>query len=174
MRPGRTFEYFNPPFVEMFGYDADDLPDKSTWFEKAYPDQRYRDHVMNAWSEYSVNVGDKGSLRSRRFIVCCKDGTEKHIHFRGSILGNGKHLMTYEDVTELVKAEEALRESEYRFKTVIESARDAIFMKDKDFQYTLINPAMAQWFNETVAGLTGKWDENFFDDRRSASSAKRI
>ena len=38
MAPDLTFEYLNPKFSEIFGYTIKDLPDKRTWFQKAYPD----------------------------------------------------------------------------------------------------------------------------------------
>jgi PAS domain S-box-containing protein len=42
MRPDLSFEYFNPRFIEIFGYTLKDVPDKMTWFEKAYPDPMAR------------------------------------------------------------------------------------------------------------------------------------
>ncbi|MBN2124697.1 MAG: PAS domain S-box protein [Deltaproteobacteria bacterium] len=34
MNRDETFEYFNIKFTEMFGYEAEDLPDKKTWFAR--------------------------------------------------------------------------------------------------------------------------------------------
>jgi len=46
MKSDMTFEYFNPKFKEIFGYTIEDLPDKQAWFEKAYPDEKYRQQVF--------------------------------------------------------------------------------------------------------------------------------
>ena len=127
MRSDRTFEYFNPSFNKIFGYKPGDLPDKQTWFEKAYPDPVYREKVMKAWVLDYVEMHEKGALRNRTFRVCCSDGVEKHIQFRGSILENGKHLLTYEDVTELVRAGDALRESEKKYREFVEFLPQSVF-----------------------------------------------
>jgi len=42
MQRDRTFQYLNPKFTEIFGYTREDVPDKDTWFSKAYPDETYR------------------------------------------------------------------------------------------------------------------------------------
>ena len=41
----------NSRFVEMFGYDYQDIPDGRTWRLKAFPDEDYRQEVLNAWIE---------------------------------------------------------------------------------------------------------------------------
>ena len=43
------FEYINPKFRELFGYDLSDVPDGRTWFRKAYPDPAYRNRVISDW-----------------------------------------------------------------------------------------------------------------------------
>lgn len=37
--------YVNPAFTALFGYGAEELQDRATWFEKAFPDQIGRAHV---------------------------------------------------------------------------------------------------------------------------------
>ena len=45
MNPDLTFAFINRTFTEIFGYTIEDVPDKPTWFEKAYPEQTYRETV---------------------------------------------------------------------------------------------------------------------------------
>lgn len=139
MKPDGTFEYFNPSFITIFGYELGDLPDKQTWFEKAYPDPVYRKKVVKTWTLDYVQACEKGALRNRTFRVCCKDGVEKYIHLRGCILENDKHLLTYEDVTELVRAEEALRESEKKYREFVEFLPQSVFEFDCNKVFTFAN-----------------------------------
>jgi two-component system cell cycle sensor histidine kinase/response regulator CckA len=100
-----TFQYINPKFRELFGYDLDDIPDGKTWFRKAYPDPTYRHQVISTWIDdlEGFNSGGKGP---RTFTVTCKDGTEKIINFIPVQLETGGSLVACEDITELRRAEE--------------------------------------------------------------------
>jgi PAS domain S-box-containing protein len=60
--------------------------------------------------------------------------------------------------------EEALRESEERFRAIIETARDSIFIKNRDLKYTLVNPGMERLFGMQASQLLGKTDEELFGD----------
>jgi PAS domain-containing protein len=68
------------------------------------------------------------------------------------------------DITDRRKSEEALRESEERFRTIIETARDSIFIKNRDLKYTLVNPGMERLFGMQASQLLGKTDEELFGD----------
>ncbi len=46
-----TFEYVNPKFTEIFGYDLSDVPNGTEWFRKAYPEHAYRHKTIAAWKE---------------------------------------------------------------------------------------------------------------------------
>jgi PAS domain S-box-containing protein len=109
MKPDISFEYFNPKFTEIFGYALEDIPDKQTWFEKAYPDVDYRNNVVHAWKEDTVQGIKVEETEPRIFMVRCKDGQDKIIQFRNTTLKDGKQLLTYEDITIKAKAEKALR-----------------------------------------------------------------
>ena len=41
------YEYLNPKFIALFGYTQTDIPDKETWFMKAYPHEDYREKVRS-------------------------------------------------------------------------------------------------------------------------------
>lgn len=105
------FKYINPKFKELFGYDLTDVPDGKTWFRKAYPDPNYRHQVISTWlADYTVSK--PGEKVPRDFTVRCKDGTEKIVNFISVSLQSGETLMTCEDITELKRAEETLRQTE--------------------------------------------------------------
>jgi len=63
------------------------------------------------------------------------------------------------DVTKLVRAEEALYESYRRFRTIVDSAGDWIFIKDVAGIYTLVNPAMTECLGVPADALLGKTDD---------------
>ena len=114
MQPDRRFEYFNPKFTTIFGYTLDDLPDKDTWFEKAYPDPKFRDHVRTVWKKDSIHEANPREVAIRIFKVRCKDGQDKIIRFRNVALAGGRQLLSYEDITSQAKAEKMLKRSEKR------------------------------------------------------------
>jgi len=104
------FEYINPKFKELFGYDLDEVPNSREWFRKAFPDPKSRREVISTWIDYlrSTRPGEKVP---RTLPTTCKDGTEKVIHFIPVRLATGEYIVTLEDVTERIRAHEALVKS---------------------------------------------------------------
>jgi len=112
MRPDLTFEYFNPRFTEIFDYTLSDIHNKNTWFKKAYPDPAYRQKLISIWTEdFIENIQVKKNY-DRIFTVRCKNGKDKLISFRSLIMPDGKHLVTYEDVTERKKLGDQLMQAQ--------------------------------------------------------------
>jgi PAS domain S-box-containing protein len=62
------------------------------------------------------------------------------------------------DITERKNAEQALKESEARFRAIFATAQDSIFIKDRSFRYTLVNPALERLFGRPAAEIIGKTD----------------
>lgn len=73
-------------------------------------------------------------------------------------------FITYRELTEHKRAEEAMQESEKRFRAIFDTAQDSIFIKDCSLRYLLVNPAMEQLFNLPAAELIGKRDEELFGE----------
>ncbi len=105
------FTYINNKFTDLLGYDLSDTPDGRAWFRKAYPDAEYRRTVISIWKK---DLGDAkpGERVPRVFTVVCKDGTQRTLQFIVSVLISGDYLMACEDITELRRLENQLRQAQ--------------------------------------------------------------
>ncbi len=170
MNPDMSFEYFNPKFTEIFGYTLNDLPDKATWFEKAYPDPEYQEMVRDIWNKDTLAELSIGEIKPRIFTVRCKDGRDKSVHFRAVVAKDHRQLMTYEDITARLRAEEALRQSEERYRklyeeatrreelyrSLLQSSADAVVIYDLEGAVQYVSPAFSRLFGWTLDELAGK------------------
>ena len=148
-----TFKYINPKFRELFGYDLTDVPTGKTWFRKAYPDPTYRHQVISDWVN-DLESSKPGEKRSRVFTATCKDGTEKIVNFISVQLEKGEHLMACEDITERKRAEENLKESEEKYRLLVEESIQGIVIA-QGFPPRLVfaNPAMTMILGYTYEEL---------------------
>lgn len=113
----RNIEYFNPKFQGLFGYAREDIPDVHSWFKNAYPDEEYRQQIIDLWKEMEDGNSPVGEFKPHTFTVCCKNGETKIINFRHVVLKDKKHMVTYEDITAQAEAEEALKRREQELET---------------------------------------------------------
>ncbi len=67
------------------------------------------------------------------------------------------------EIHERRQAEAALRESEEKLRSIIESSTDAILLKDLDGRYLVINAAGASFLGRPIAEIIGKRDDELFD-----------
>jgi PAS domain S-box-containing protein len=104
------FQYINPKFRELFGYNLDEVPNSLEWFRKAFPDPKSRKEVIATWIDY-LRSTRPGENVPRTLPATCKDGTEKIIHFIPVRLVTGEYIVTLEDITERIQAHEALVKS---------------------------------------------------------------
>jgi PAS domain S-box-containing protein len=105
-----AFTYTNPKFTDLFGYDRNDVPSGADWFRRAFPDPAQRSKAMLLWIE-DVRNTRPGERMPRTFVVTCKDGSEKTINFIPVRLASGEHIITFEDISERIRAQESLMRS---------------------------------------------------------------
>lgn len=129
-----TYLYINPKFKEMFGYDLADIPDRDTWFKKAYPDEDYRNKAISFWKE-EIETFKVGESTSKRFIITCKDGSKKIVDIIPVILASGLFLMAFVDITEKEKME-------VNYRSIFENASEGIAQTTLDGKFIVANPAL--------------------------------
>jgi len=164
------FVDINPAFVRMFGYSSKqevlDIQDikRELYFS---PDER-GSHILDT-GQQEVEV-----YRMRR-----KDGSEIWVEDHGRYVHDAKgevafHEGVLRDVTERVHAEEALRESEARYRDLVEFSPIAIAVHDgKKLLY--INPAGAEVMRITDrAKVAGSDISNFVHKDSIPKVAARV
>jgi two-component system cell cycle sensor histidine kinase/response regulator CckA len=107
-RPDGVFEYMNPRFTDIFGYTIEDFPDNETFLKRIFPNPSYRDLVRYFYREDLENFVKSRKVGERVVTVRTRSGADRIMHSRMVILGNGKQLMTFEDITDIKKMEAEL------------------------------------------------------------------
>jgi len=171
MAPDLTFTFINRTFTEIFGYTIDDIPDKFTWFKKAYPDPEYREQVIAKWNSDSTRIG---RCHQATFQVRCKKGLKKTVAFQTVIMEDGKHFVTYADVTRQAMAQAVLKESEEKYRTLIDNIQDGVLLVE-DKRILFVNEAMARMIGYTVEELIGMLPRNIIapEDREMIAERYR-
>lgn len=149
------YKYINPKFKEIFGYDLKDIPNGKEWFKKAFRDPEKRHEAILTWKNDFKNV-QPGEKRPRTFEIWCKNNEKKIVYFSPVKLENNEYLMTAEDITDRMIADNALQQSEERFRTVASSAVDAIIITDVDGNIVFCNNSLQRIFGYREKEILGK------------------
>jgi diguanylate cyclase (GGDEF)-like protein/PAS domain S-box-containing protein len=100
-----NIKYLNHQFIKLFGYTIDDIPTVQVWYEKAYPDIKYKKEVIEPWHKEVVISKQTGILvPDLEVTIRCKDGSERRVFVRVSWIGN-KRLVNFNDITQHWKSE---------------------------------------------------------------------
>ena len=149
-----NIEYVNPKFLETSGYSSDEVLGENSRFLKsgAQPDRVY----AQLWDTITSGREWCGEFYNKR-----KDGSCYWEHASLAPIYDVKGRMTHflaikEDISEQKFAEDALRESEKRFRQVIEFDADAIIVVDRENIVRFINPAAEDLFDVHEDSLLGK------------------
>ena len=113
------------------------------------------------WRAHKETLEQHKPFRNFIYTPTDKDGLRRHISISGSPLFDAeKEFAGYRgvavDMTELYRSQEALLENEQRLQSIIDNSPSAIFLKDADARYLLVNKAFAAWYDLEPAELIGK------------------
>lgn len=164
-----AFKYVSPKFSELFGYALEDVPDGKTWFRKAYPDPVYRQEVISAWVK-DLESSKPGEKRARTYTVTCKDGSAKIISFILVQLDSGEHLMTCADITDRHRAEEAVKQSEQRFRLLMENSMVHLGVIDAQGIVLYEGPTLESHLGYDSGEMLGKNSSEFLHPEDQALS----
>lgn len=146
------FVYVNDRLASMLGYTPDEMLGRNFW-EFVHPRDRSLVKARGLARYLGVDA-----FRHYEFLGLCKDGQTKwlevlavSIPFRGEPASMGNIA----DITERKRAEEAVRESQEHYRTLVEESFDGIFIQ-KGSQIVFANKRLYQLLGYEDGELEGK------------------
>ncbi len=154
--PDGTIESVNPAFAQMFGYSHDELIGQNP---RLFKSGRHTPGFYRRMRQALASSGEWVSeIWNRR-----KDGTLFPLRVKISAVREKDGALTnyvaaYVDISQQRQTLQGLRESEERLATLIEALPDAVFFKDGEGRWQIINTPAKRLFDLDGVAWRGKTD----------------
>ncbi|NIR48987.1 PAS domain S-box protein [candidate division KSB1 bacterium] len=129
----------NPKACEMLGYTYEEL--LSQKISSIHPDE------MPQLLAFAESIFKQGGGRTDELTCLTKSGTKLPAEISASVIevdGRRCLIALVRDISERKRAEQALRESEARFRRLVEHASDALFLIEPDGKIITVNEQACQ------------------------------
>ncbi|MBE9533992.1 MAG: PAS domain S-box protein [Proteobacteria bacterium] len=152
--------YRNPIYQELIGFSTTETMGRS-FLDFVVPEDRnrVRDHYYKRLK--GDPVPEKYEVR-----LLTRSGRHLTMEVKPCVIeykGETATMVLMRDITERREAEEALRESEERFRSIFEKSRDAICLIDSERRYLMVNEAMCELIGVPREELLNKHYSTFMD-----------
>jgi PAS domain S-box-containing protein len=153
IRDGRTLG-INRAHERLFGYKLPEIEAAQDWFDKLYATPEERARLQATW-ERDVRRAATSlvPVASPELRMRCRDGQQRIVRGHMAILGE-EAIIAWTDLTELRRQDEALRESERRFRSMVEQAVSGFYVV-RDNKLVYVNPRMAALSGYTQEEMIG-------------------
>ena len=164
---------FNSGAERMLGYSAAEIIGQHTpeiWHVRAEIEARGKELSAASGSEIKgfdafVEPARQGHYDAREWTYVRKDGTPLQVHLVVTAIRDRQNAITgflgvASNITERQRAEFAVRESEAKFRTLFDTANDAIFMSDEN-GFLSCNPQALKLFGCQMEEIIGRSPAEF-------------
>ncbi|MBU0750568.1 MAG: EAL domain-containing protein [Gammaproteobacteria bacterium] len=169
-----SFVEVNAKWQRDFGWSRDELIGSSSLEIGLWPDDAKRQPWIDVLRREGSVYGHVTQWRR-------KDGALRDVSISAEMTevnGDACVLAFTTDVTDRQRAERALAESEARYRRIVETANEGIWIIDTDVRVTFLNQRMADMLGYTQEEILGRPVEDFLysedlGDHRSQMNARR-
>ncbi|MCB0281246.1 MAG: PAS domain S-box protein [Calditrichaeota bacterium] len=167
--------HFSPEWKSQIGYNDNEIENRfDEWEKRLHPDDvsRTLNHIKaflnEPWPDYS-----------NEFRLKHKDGSYRWILVRADLIcdHNGKPVQmlgSHIDITEMKQTQVTLQNSEERYRRIVETAREGIWLIDKDSVTTFVNQSLLDMLGYAREEMIGKLFYSFMDSDDIALAKQSI
>ena len=148
----------NPSFQRTLGWKKEEV------ISKRFQDFLHPNDIEGSLREAKAHESGSNALRFENRYRC-KDGSYRWISWNSHPLPE-KHIVVGigRDITENKKAEEALKQSEERYRLIVDTAEEGIWVAIPDGKTTFVNKKMADMLGYSAEEVLGKSGLDFLDN----------
>ncbi|MGB3223095.1 MAG: PAS domain S-box protein [Desulforhopalus sp.] len=147
-------KYKSPNVETLFGWKPEDVIGSSV-MEKVHPDD------LNTAHTFFENLkNESNAIRTVEFRYKCNNGSFRWIEFTGANLLHDPEIAgilgNFQDITERRLAEVALRESEEKYRMLVENQTDLVVKVDSEGRFLFVSPSYCRIFGKQEKELLGQ------------------
>ena len=126
----------NREFEKLSGYSTQELEGRKKWTDflaNGDPEK------IKEYQDFIEKQANRTPKRHEFKFFDKKGRTKDVIATKNLIAGANKTVISFINITEMIEGEERTRLSEEKYRSLIESTDDSIYMVDKDCRYQFVN-----------------------------------
>lgn len=149
----QTVALINKKGCELLGAEESEVIG-TKWFDNFIPE---RDRERTRAGFFELVAGNIEPIEYFENYVLAKDNTERLIAWHNTVFRDEKGyivatLSSGEDITKSRQAKDALRESEGKYRVMMESMKDPVYICSQDYRVEYMNPAMIKRTGRDATG----------------------
>lgn len=149
---GEYFQYLNPAAEKLTGYKLSEIYGMK-FFELVHPDHKEMVRERGIKRQLGEEVENRYIIKIIR-----RDGEVRWVDFGAEIIeykGKPAGIGTAYDITDRIKFEESLKESEEKYRLLIENQTDLVVKVDLEGRFLFVSESYCKTFGKTQEELLG-------------------
>ncbi|MBN1644048.1 MAG: PAS domain S-box protein, partial [Dehalococcoidales bacterium] len=149
----------NPFLINLLGLSHQEFIGKNLW------ELGFLRDIVTSKTKF-LELQRKGYVRYENLPLQSADGQQRNVEFVSNVYDVDQHRIiqcNIRDITARKQAEQALRESENKYRELVEMAQEGIWAIDKESLTTFVNKRMTEMLGYTIEEMMGKPLFSFMD-----------
>ena len=166
--------FCNPAIAQVLGWSPDEVFGQPLTMLQP---ERMRDAHRHGFARYLAGGERRLDWRAVEIVALHRDGREIPVEISFSDMQIDGHRIFgafMRDVTQRRVQQQALQRSEERYRRIVQTAEEGIWMIGADATTTFVNPKMASMLGYSVEEMLGRSMYDFMDERARADARENM